>query len=208
MSGRTTEDPWPGSPSRSGPPRRPWAQPATNRLLAGGASSRCGRRPHPPRYSAEVTPSATINAATAPMRATTKPQPIWLICRPRSLMSLRRWPLFSSRSSERRPLISSLMVAVSSCACEVTSSRTERRSLSSDLASALSRSTASAGLPRALADHRGWRLSRPTAREAETSYRRFVSDRQGSTPSKAGAGATPGRASQRSSKDKAARQTP
>jgi transposase len=43
----------------------------------------------------------------------------------------------------------------------------------------------------------------------EAAYRRLVADWQASRPAiKAGAGATPGRASQRSSKDKAARQTP
>jgi hypothetical protein len=45
---------------------------------------------------------------------------------------------------------------------------------------------------------------RALLRQAETRYRRFVSDRQASTPSTGGAGATPERASQRSSKDKAA----
>jgi len=46
---------------------------------------------------------------------------------------------------------------------------------------------------------------RELQRQAERSYRRMVSDWQAT---KVGAGATPGRASQRSSKDKAARQTP
>ena len=43
--------------------------------------------------------------------------------------------------------------------------------------------------------------------QAEQAYRRLVADWQSSRP-KAGAGATPGRASQRPSKGKAARQTP
>jgi len=43
----------------------------------------------------------------------------------------------------------------------------------------------------------------------EAAYRRLVADWQASRPStKAGAGATPGRASQRPSRGKAARQTP
>jgi transposase len=48
---------------------------------------------------------------------------------------------------------------------------------------------------------------RELSRQAETAYRRLVTDAKATAP-KAGAGATPGRASQRSSKDKAARQTP
>jgi transposase len=49
---------------------------------------------------------------------------------------------------------------------------------------------------------------RELSRQAETAYRRLVSDWQATRPPKVGAGATPGRASQRSSKDKAARQAP
>lgn len=49
---------------------------------------------------------------------------------------------------------------------------------------------------------------RELSRQAETAYRRLVNDWQAAGPAKAGAGATSGRASQRSSKDKAARQTP
>jgi transposase len=49
---------------------------------------------------------------------------------------------------------------------------------------------------------------RELSRQAEAAYRRLVSDWQATGPAKAGAGATPGRASQRSSKDKAARQAP
>jgi transposase len=49
---------------------------------------------------------------------------------------------------------------------------------------------------------------RELSRQAEAAYRRLVSDWQATGPTKAGAGATPGRASQRSSKDKAARQAP
>jgi transposase len=49
---------------------------------------------------------------------------------------------------------------------------------------------------------------RELSRQAEAAYRRLVSDWQATGPPKAGAGATPGRASQRSSKDKAARQAP
>jgi transposase len=49
---------------------------------------------------------------------------------------------------------------------------------------------------------------RELSRQAEAAYRRLVSDWQATGPPKVGAGATPGRASQRSSKDKAARQTP
>jgi len=47
---------------------------------------------------------------------------------------------------------------------------------------------------------------RELSRQAEAAYRRFVTDWQASGPPKAGAGATPGRASQRPSKGKAARQ--
>jgi transposase len=49
---------------------------------------------------------------------------------------------------------------------------------------------------------------RELSRQAEIAYRRLVSDWRASGPSKAGAGATPGRASSRPSKGKAARQTP
>jgi transposase len=49
---------------------------------------------------------------------------------------------------------------------------------------------------------------RELSRQAEVAYRRLVSDWHATGPPKAGAGATPGRASQRSSKDKAARQAP
>jgi transposase len=49
---------------------------------------------------------------------------------------------------------------------------------------------------------------RGLARQAEAAYRRLVTDWQATGPTKAGAGATPGRASQRPSKGKAARQTP
>jgi transposase len=49
---------------------------------------------------------------------------------------------------------------------------------------------------------------RELSRQAEATYRRLVSDWKATGQSRAGAGATPGRASQRSSKDKAARQTP
>jgi transposase len=49
---------------------------------------------------------------------------------------------------------------------------------------------------------------RELSSQAEAAYRRLVSDWQASGPAKAGAGATPGRASQRPSKGKAARQTP
>ena len=48
---------------------------------------------------------------------------------------------------------------------------------------------------------------RELSRQAEAAYRRLVSDWQAAGPPKAGAGATPGRASQRPSKGKAARQT-
>ena len=49
---------------------------------------------------------------------------------------------------------------------------------------------------------------RELSRQAEAAYRRLVSDWKAAGPAKAGAGATPGRASQRPSKGKAARQTP
>jgi transposase len=49
---------------------------------------------------------------------------------------------------------------------------------------------------------------RELARQAEAAYRRLVSDWRSSGVSKAGAGATPGRASSRPSKGIAARQTP
>jgi transposase len=49
---------------------------------------------------------------------------------------------------------------------------------------------------------------RELARQAEAAYRRLVTDWQATGPTKAGAGATPGRASQKPSKGKAARQTP
>jgi transposase len=49
---------------------------------------------------------------------------------------------------------------------------------------------------------------RELSRQAETAYRRLVSDWKATGPAKVGAGATPGRASHRSSKDKAARQAP
>jgi transposase len=48
---------------------------------------------------------------------------------------------------------------------------------------------------------------RELSRQAEVAYRRLVSDWMASGPDKAGAGATPGRASQRPSKGNAARQT-
>jgi transposase len=47
---------------------------------------------------------------------------------------------------------------------------------------------------------------RQLSRQAETAYRRLVNDWQASRPANTGAGATPGRASQRPSKGKAARQ--
>jgi transposase len=47
---------------------------------------------------------------------------------------------------------------------------------------------------------------RELSRQAEAAYRRLVSDWKATGPAKAGAGATPGRASQRPSKGKAARQ--
>lgn len=49
---------------------------------------------------------------------------------------------------------------------------------------------------------------RELSRQAEAAYRRLVSDWRSSGPPKAGAGATPGRASSRPSKGKATRQTP
>jgi transposase len=49
---------------------------------------------------------------------------------------------------------------------------------------------------------------RELSRQAEAAYRRLVSDWKAAGPPKAGAGATPGRASQWSSKDIAARQAP
>jgi transposase len=49
---------------------------------------------------------------------------------------------------------------------------------------------------------------RELSRQAEAAYRRLVSDWRSSGPAKAGAGVTPGRASSRPSKGKAARQTP
>jgi transposase len=52
------------------------------------------------------------------------------------------------------------------------------------------------------------RLEKELARQAESAYRRLVSDWQASGRTKTGAGATPGRASSRPSKGKAARQTP
>jgi len=49
---------------------------------------------------------------------------------------------------------------------------------------------------------------REIARRAETAYRRTIADWKAAGPAKTGAGATPGRASSRPSKGKAARQTP
>lgn len=49
---------------------------------------------------------------------------------------------------------------------------------------------------------------RELSRQAEAAYRRLVNDWKATGPAKVGAGATPGRASQRPSKGKAARQTP
>jgi transposase len=49
---------------------------------------------------------------------------------------------------------------------------------------------------------------RELSRQAEAAYRRLVNDWKVTGPAKVGAGATPGRASQRPSKGKAARQTP
>jgi hypothetical protein len=51
-------------------------------------------------------------------------------------------------------------------------------------------------------------LDKQLARQAEISYRRLVADWQAAGPQKSGASATPGRASHRPSKGKAARQTP
>jgi hypothetical protein len=48
---------------------------------------------------------------------------------------------------------------------------------------------------------------RELAAQAELAYRRLVADWKATGPTNAGAGATPGRASNRPSKDKAARQT-
>jgi transposase len=53
-----------------------------------------------------------------------------------------------------------------------------------------------------------YEAERELSRQAEAAYRRLVSDWRSSGPAKAGAGATPGRASSRPSKGKAARQTP
>jgi len=55
---------------------------------------------------------------------------------------------------------------------------------------------------------RVFEAERELSRQAEHAYRRLVSDWRATGPKKAGAGATPGRASQRPSKGKAARQTP
>jgi hypothetical protein len=53
------------------------------------------------------------------------------------------------------------------------------------------------------------RVEREAAAQFEAAYLRIVADWQASRPpNKAGVGATPGRASNRSSKDKAARQAP
>lgn len=52
------------------------------------------------------------------------------------------------------------------------------------------------------------RLEKELARQAESAYRRLVSDWQASGPQRVGASATPGRASSGPSKGKAARQTP
>ena len=49
---------------------------------------------------------------------------------------------------------------------------------------------------------------RKLSRQAEAAYRRLLNDWRSSGPAKAGAGATPGRASSGPSKGKAARQTP
>jgi hypothetical protein len=51
------------------------------------------------------------------------------------------------------------------------------------------------------------KAERELAQQAEASYARTVRDWQAATPAKVGAGATPGRASNRPSKGKAARQT-
>ncbi len=53
-----------------------------------------------------------------------------------------------------------------------------------------------------------YEAERELSRQAEAAYRRLVSDWRSSGPQKAGAGATPGRASSGPSKGKAARQTP
>jgi transposase len=53
-----------------------------------------------------------------------------------------------------------------------------------------------------------YEAERELSRQAEAAYRRLVSDWRSSRPPKTGAGATPGRASRRPSKGKAARQTP
>jgi hypothetical protein len=47
---------------------------------------------------------------------------------------------------------------------------------------------------------------REHSRQAEAAYRRFIADWRASGPARVGAGATPGRASNRPSKGKAARQ--
>jgi transposase len=52
-----------------------------------------------------------------------------------------------------------------------------------------------------------WDAERELSRQGEAAYRRLVSDWQATRPAKAGAGATPGRASSRPSKRQAARQT-
>ena len=52
-----------------------------------------------------------------------------------------------------------------------------------------------------------WEAERELSRQAEAAYQRLVGDWQASGPPKAGAGATPGRASSRPSKRQAARQT-
>lgn len=53
-----------------------------------------------------------------------------------------------------------------------------------------------------------YEAERELSRQAEAAYRRLLSDWQSSGPPRAGAGVTPGRASPRPSKGKAARQTP
>ncbi|MCA1701233.1 MAG: transposase [Actinobacteria bacterium] len=72
-----------------------------------------------------------------------------------------------------------------------------------------------AGAPRLPKRHTGQRVSSTPAERgaeqqladhAETAYKRISADRSASRPAKAGAGATPGRASQRPSRGKAARQ--
>jgi transposase len=52
-----------------------------------------------------------------------------------------------------------------------------------------------------------WDAERQLSRQAEAAYRRLVADWTATAPQREGAGATPGRASQRPSKGKAARQT-